>query len=249
VKNLLWRIALTLYFLFGKGEGFAAGSCGLHFLPDRESGVFFGKFLRNHNLSDFALCIKQHDHSSADGVVFHRRIDGSSAYCIEITDEVGNFRKFLLKNGRILTNFSEHFDPNDPFTTGGLYAPNDLLLPFLNQNCGFKYSGPKKVCGRVTQQFIVPIDHDLLGPDIKYVRVSIDSTFFQALEIEYLDCRRKLLSRQRVLSLCKRNDCWQPKALELFNVATRARSKITIVDSDFNPKLEDVLFDPNLRLE
>ncbi|MDR2436361.1 MAG: outer membrane lipoprotein-sorting protein [Puniceicoccales bacterium] len=255
MKNLLRRIVLVLYLLLGAEGAFAVGSCGLHFLPDGESDVFFGKFLRNHNLGDFALRIKlesfskQCGHSRADGVVLHRQIDGASAYRIEIADEVGNFRKFLLKNGKILTNFSEHFGPNEPFAAGSLYTPNDILLPFLNQNCGFKYSGPRKVCGRVTQQFIVPIDHDLLGPDVKYARVSVDSAFFQALEIEYLDGRQKLLSMQRVLSLCKRNDCWQPKVLELFNVTTRARSKITIVDSDFNPELDDVFFDPSFRLE
>jgi hypothetical protein len=205
-------------------------------------------------LGDFALRIKfesfskQCGHSRTDGVVLHRQIDGVSAYCREIADKVGNFRNFLLKNGKILTNFSEHFGPNEPFTAGSLYTPNDILLPFLNQNCGFTYSGPKKVCGRVTQQFIMLIDHDFLGPDIKYAKVSVDSAFFQALEIEYLDGRHNLPSIQRVLSLYKRNDYWQPKALELFNVATRARSKITIVDSDFNPELDDVFFDPSFRL-
>jgi hypothetical protein len=215
--------------------------------------MFFGKFLRNHNLGDFALRIKlesfskQCGHSRTDGVVLHRQIDGASAYCIEIADEVGIFFKFLLRNGKILINFLDHFGPNEPFTAGSLYTPNDILLPFLNQNCGIKYSGSKKVCGRVTQQFIMPIDHDFLGPDLKYARVSVDSALFQALEIEYLDGRQKLPSIQRVLSLYKRNDDWQRKGLELFNVATRARSKITIVDSDFNHELDDVFFDSSFR--
>jgi hypothetical protein len=66
--------------------------------------------------------------------VLHRKIDGSLVYCIEIGDEIGNFRKFLFKNEKILTNFSEHFGPKEPFTAGSLSMPNDRLLPFLNQN-------------------------------------------------------------------------------------------------------------------
>jgi hypothetical protein len=255
VKNLFWQIILAFCLLLKAKAGFVGSGCGLHFLSDAESNVFFEKFLQNRNLGDFALRIKlesfsrQYGHIISDGVVLHRRINGSSAYYVEIADGTENSRKFLMKDGKILTNFSGYFNPNEPFIVESLYTPNDILFPFLNPNCRFKYFGPKKVCGRTTQQFIVQIDGNLLGPDIKYVRVSIDSVFFQALEIEYLNDKRKFVSRQRILSLCRRNDYWQLKTLELFNIATRERSKVTIVDSDFNPEFGDVFSESNLRLQ
>jgi hypothetical protein len=219
----------------------------MRFLSDGESQIFVEKFLHNRNLDDFALRIKlessskQRGHLSAEGTILHHRVGGSSSYYVEITDGAENVRKFLLGDEKIIASFSKNFGRNEPLIAGGLFTPNSILLPFLNPNCHFKYSGPKKVCGRTTQQFAVRVDCDILGPDVKYARLSIDPAFFQALEIEYLDGRQKLLSRQRVLSLCKRGDCWQPKTLELLDAVSRERSKITIVDSNFGPELDGML--------
>jgi hypothetical protein len=56
------------------------------------------------------------------------------------------------------------------------------------------------------QKFVIKLDDNLFSPDMKFTKVSIDSVLFQVSEIEDLNDRRKLLSRQRMLSLCKRGD-------------------------------------------
>jgi hypothetical protein len=251
VKKLFVLVVLGLCFLLKVASMPVGSHNGMHFLSDSESNIFFKKFLQNRARGDFIFYIrletysKQRGRSCEDGVILCHQIGETPNYYIEITDGGKNFRKFLLKDGVVWTNFTKNFDPNEPFLPGSPYAPNDLLLPFLHESCQFKYYGPKRVCGRTTQQFVVKMDDNLLGQEIKFARVSIDSVFLQALEIEYLNDRQKLLSKQRVLSLCKRDDYWLPQTLELFRVNTRERSKITIVDSDFSPELGDAFFEPD----
>jgi hypothetical protein len=219
------------------------------FLSESEAASFFERFLRNHGGEDFLFYVelepfaKQRDSIAKNGAILHRRIGGVSNYYIEISDG-GKFpRKFLLKNGEILTNFTGDFDKNEPFIAGTLYSPNDLLLPFLSPG-NFKYCGPKKVCGRVTQQFTVTVGDDLpMG--IKLVKISVDAAFFQALEIEYLGEGQRVVRRQRVLSLRKNQSSWLPKTLELFDAATRERSKITVVDSACDQELADFSLEPD----
>jgi hypothetical protein len=255
VKKSFWQVIFWVCF-FLKVECAPTDSNGdMRFLSDGEAGMFFEKFLQNRGGGDFIFCIKietsskQHGCFRGEGVILHHRTGGNSSYYVEITDEAGNRRKFLLKNGAIGTNFVKNFNSDEPFIPGSLYTPNDLLLPFLNKNCRFKYCGPKKICGRTTQQFIIATENSSAGPTVKFAKVSIDSAFWQILEIDYLGDGQKFLSRQRVLSLRKRGDHWLPKALEFLDGRTRERTKVIIVDFDFETKLQDEFFKPDFCLK
>ncbi|MDR0679948.1 MAG: hypothetical protein LBF42_02860 [Puniceicoccales bacterium] len=249
MKKLIWQVVLIFTFLLNAECASTTRHKGTNLLSDDEASVFFKKFLQNRNRSDFMLKFKvessskQTPSASGKGVILHHKVEGEENYYVEIKDKAGNYRKFLLKNGQTLANFTETFNSNEPFISGTLYSPNDLLLPFLEPNCSSKYCGSKKVCGRIAQQFLVKVKDNTLKANVKYVKMSIDNVFFQPLEIEYLGSKHEMLSRQRVLSLRKQDDSWEPKTVEIFNAITRERAKITIVKSDFNAEFEDSLFE------
>ncbi|MDR0715506.1 MAG: hypothetical protein LBF25_01860 [Puniceicoccales bacterium] len=249
MKKLIWQVVLVFTFLLNAECSSASRHKGTSLLSDNEANVFFKKFLQNRDQSDFMLKFKiessskQTPSAGGKGVILHHKVEGEENYYVEIKDKAGNYRKFLLRNGQTLTNFTETFNSNEPFISGTLYSPNDLLLPFLGPNCSFKYCGPKKVCGRTAQQFLVKVKDNILKSNVKYVRMSIDNVFLHPLEIEYLGSKQELLSRQRVLSLHKQDDSWELKTVEIFNALTHERAKITIVKSDFNVEFEDSLFE------
>jgi hypothetical protein len=224
----------------------------MNLLSSVEADSLFEKFLQNRVQCDFVFYVKLDAFRkncgavSTNCIVAHHSINGVSNYYVEIQGE--NFRKFVLKNDAIWTNFEENFGPNEPFIEGSLYSPNDLLMPFLD-NCTFRYFGPKKVCGRTTQQFIAETGNDSCGDKVRFIKISIDFVFLQALEIEYLNDKQNVVRKQRVLNLCKKNNSWLAKVVELSNRTTHERSKITIIDADFSPRLNGMLFEPKFHGE
>jgi hypothetical protein len=250
VKRLFCRLALALCFLCKVECSPIGGTGGVNFLSDAEAGSFLEKFLQNHARWDYAFhgrldaFSKNHATVDANCLILHHRIGDVSSYYVEIQRE--NSQKFILRDGIVWTNFRENFNPAEPFVEGSLYAPNDLLLPFLGSST-LKYSGPKKVCGRATQQFVAKVDNDSLGEGVKFAKISVDSKFLQILEIEYLDGRQRVMRKHRVLALRKKDDYWLPKTIELFDNVTRERSKITIIDADLNPNLSNALFEPEFH--
>jgi hypothetical protein len=121
----------------------------------------------------------------------------------------------------------------------------DLQMPFL-QWTDFVYEGLAKVRGRPAHQFVLypPADFAAIKPDLTGVRVFIDTQFQALVQIEQLGADGKPAKSVTLLDLKKVGDQWLVKSVDLRNLATRDKTRLTFKAAALGLDLPAETFDP-----
>ncbi len=218
-------------------------NCKLTFLSDKSSKVFFEKFLTERDSTDFAAWIKidvdpQEVSNVFDGIILHQK----GNFIFEVNSDGVDTKKFFISSeNKKWTNSNEQAKFNQPIVNGSLFSIDEFLMLFACHEYS-EYCGPKKVCGRVTQQFICPFNCENIKNNVKYARLSIDSSLYQVLQVEYLDENKKLIKYQKVASLKKHNNWWMPKVIEFFDIKSRKSVEVEILDIESGEMLNSFFF-------
>lgn len=232
---------LSIFVSFGNISLYARAVHG-GFLSDMGAKTFWEQYLATRASSDYVTFIRAEclgDKGGAyNGVILHK----NGQFIVEFADHMKNFRKFLVKKDSCWTNIDiDSGEMVQEFLPGIRYGPSDLLLPVVCTGSA-EYCGPKKICGRMTQQFIVKIPDDYQSGDARFVKFSVDGSFHQPLQIEYLDAGKRVIRYQKVASLKKQGSGWTPKTFELFDVRARKRTKITVLELESKASLDPECF-------
>lgn len=237
------RYLLFLVLIFARVDCVADGHT-VHgsFLPDLAAKKFWENFLSERFLEDYVASIQVETRVAGksetyDGVILHK----AGKFIVEFADHDSGLRKFLVTRDKSWSNIDDHLNFQCVFIPNIKYGPNDLLLPIVCTDSP-KYCGPKNVCGRMTQQFIVEIPADRPSDGMKFIRFSIDGAFHQPLQIEYLDDHKRLVRYQKLARLKKCGSDWVPKTFELVDVCTRKKIKITMLKFDVYSNLDANFF-------
>lgn len=244
IKKFFQQLFLMCFFALSVESSPQERNVKAIFLSDENSKSFFNEFIENRILEDYVAFIKIDSFLQGDekltfsGVILHK----CEQFILEFDVQAARTLKFILSNNGIKwSNVGENFQTNKPFLEGDLYTPNDILLPFL-RDTSIEYCGPKKICGRMTQQFLVHIPSHMINNEVMFAKISIDSAFLQALQIDYLDHNKNLIRRQRIASLQKTDNGWLPKTIEILDIKKHTRSKVTILDLNLNINLDQCYF-------
>jgi hypothetical protein len=104
----------------------------------------------------------------------------------------------------------------------------DLQMPFLRWT-DFIYEGLAKVRGRPAHQFVLypPADFTKVQPDLSGVRVFLDTQFQALVQVEQLGPDGKPVKAVTLLDLKKVGDQWLVKSIDLRNLVTRDKTRLT----------------------
>lgn len=121
----------------------------------------------------------------------------------------------------------------------------DLQMPFLRWT-DFAYEGLAKVRGRPAHQFVLypPADFAAARPDLSGVRVFLDTQFQALVQVEQLGPDGKPVKTVRLLDLKKVGDQWLVKSIDLRNLVTRDKTRLTFKAAALNLALPADTFTP-----
>lgn len=107
----------------------------------------------------------------------------------------------------------------------------DLQMPFLYWT-DFTYEGQAKVRGRPTHSFILrpPPGYVPPRPDLTGVRVLIDAQFQAMVQAELLGARGTVVKTIILLDLKKVGEQWTVKTIDVRDVRTRDKTRLTITN-------------------
>lgn len=111
----------------------------------------------------------------------------------------------------------------------------DLQMPFLHWT-DFVYEGLAKVRGRPAHQFVLypPADFVKARPDLSGVRVFLDTQFSALVQVEQLGPDGKAVKSVTLLDLKKVDGQWLLKSIDLRNLVTRDKTRLTFKAAALN---------------
>lgn len=121
----------------------------------------------------------------------------------------------------------------------------DLQMPFLHWT-DFVYEGLAKVRGRPAHQFVLypPADFVQARPNLSGVRVFLDTQFQALVQVEQLGPDGKAVKTVTLLDLKKVGDQWLVKSIDLRNLVTRDKTRLTFKAAALNLALPADTFTP-----
>jgi hypothetical protein len=121
----------------------------------------------------------------------------------------------------------------------------DLQMPFLHWS-DFVYEGLAKVRGRPAHQFVLypPADFAQARPDLSGVRVFLDTQFQALVQVEQLGPDGKPAKTVTLLDLKKVDGQWLVKSIDLRNLGTRDKTRLTFKAAALNLTLPAGTFAP-----
>ena len=121
----------------------------------------------------------------------------------------------------------------------------DLQMPFLHWT-DFVYEGLAKVRGRPAHQFVLypPAAFTQARPDLRGVRVFLDTQFQAPVQVEQLGPDGKPVKTVTLLDLKKVDGQWLLKSLDLRNLTTRDKTRLTFKAAALNLTLPADTFAP-----
>lgn len=121
----------------------------------------------------------------------------------------------------------------------------DLQMPFLHWT-DFVYEGLAKVRGRPAHQFVLypPPDFVKARPELSGVRVFLDTQFQALVQAEQLGSDGKPLKIVTLLDLKKVGDQWLVKSIDLRNLITRDKTRLTFRAAALDLALPAATFTP-----
>ena len=126
----------------------------------------------------------------------------------------------------------------------------DLQMPFLHWT-DFVYEGLAKVRGRPAHQFMLypPADFAAVQPDLSGVRVYIDTQFQALVQVEQLGKDGKTTKGLTLIDLKKVGEQWLVKSIDLRNLATRDKTRLTFKAAALDLTLPPETFSPEQLAE
>lgn len=127
----------------------------------------------------------------------------------------------------------------------------DLQMPFLYWT-DFTYEGQAKVRGRPTHSFILrpPPGYVLPEPGLTGVRVLIDAQFQQMVQAEQLGTKGVAVKSIALLDLKKVGEQWLVKTVDVRDLRTRDKTRLTFTAAALGLELPVATFSPDhLRTE
>jgi hypothetical protein len=127
----------------------------------------------------------------------------------------------------------------------------DLQMPFLYWT-DFTYEGQAKVRGRPTHSFILrpPSGYVPPEPGLTGVRVLIDAQFQKMVQAELLGAKGVAMKSIALLDLKKIGEQWLPKSIDVRDLRTRDKTRLTFTAAALDLALPVETFSPaNLRAE
>ncbi|MES1195253.1 MAG: outer membrane lipoprotein-sorting protein, partial [Opitutus sp.] len=121
----------------------------------------------------------------------------------------------------------------------------DLQMPFLRWT-DFVYEGLAKVRGRPAHQFVLypPASYAAARPVLSGVRVFLDTQFQALVQVEQLGPDGKPVKTVTLLDLKKVGDQWLVKSIDLRNLVTRDKTRLTFKAAALNLTLPADTFTP-----
>jgi len=175
---------------------------------------------------------------------------------INLTDEAGGERRFLLQNG--VNPVAWEWTSAKPSPTGitisDLLAPIvpetqislfDLQMPYLYWE-EFVFEGVSKIRGRPAHTFLLypPADFAAAYPGLGAVRVHLDTQFKAMVQSELLDERGRAYKSLAVLDLKKVGEQWMVKTIDLRDERSRDKTRFQVTGAALNLDLAGTVFAP-----
>ncbi|MBI2812836.1 MAG: outer membrane lipoprotein-sorting protein [Opitutae bacterium] len=121
----------------------------------------------------------------------------------------------------------------------------DLQMPFLHW-ADFVYEGLAKVRSRPAHRFLLypPADFAAARPEMSGVRVSIDTQFQAVVQVEQLGRDGRPAKSVTLLDLKKTGEQWLVKSVDLRNLVTRDKTRLTFKAAALDLALPPETFAP-----
>jgi len=121
----------------------------------------------------------------------------------------------------------------------------DLQMPFLHWR-DFVYEGLARVRGRPAHRLLLypPADLRAARPDLSAVRVFLDTQFQALVQAEQLGARGEVARTITVLDLKRTGEQWIVKSIDVRDLATRNKTRLTVTAAAVGQSWPPGTFDP-----
>ncbi len=132
-----------------------------------------------------------------------------------------------------------------PLLEGLQYSPFDLQMPFIYWD-NYVYEGANRTKGRKAYRFLFypPESIAIKNPELGAVRVYLDAKFNALLKAEMLDPEGRRIRAYKIISLKKVQGQMIPRVIDLVDIRTRNKTRITVVAAAMNLQLPSSNFRP-----
>lgn len=171
---------------------------------------------------------------------------------VEVTDESGLRRRFLLQGGpRAAVWRSEGGVVTElrgdevlrPVVPGVELTPFDLQMPFLYWDDATLLA-PERVRGRAAHAFVFKAPPGAAAPSVAAARVYLDAQFNALLQYDLLDARGSVLRSFALVSLKTIEQRTLPKTVDFRNEVTRDKARLQFTSAALGLDLGGTLFSP-----
>ena len=189
------------------------------------------------------------------GQMWGTRNDQGALMRVVLKDEAGGERRLLIQNGPQPAIWS--------WQTGAAAAqrlglaeqflplaqtdltPFDLQMPFLFWN-DFTFEGVARLRGRPAHRFLFLPSPEVAAahPELKGVRVSLDTQFHAPVETELIGEGGRVLKSVSLLELKKAQEQWIVKTIDLRDEATRNKTRFAFTGAALGLTFAPALFEP-----
>lgn len=132
-----------------------------------------------------------------------------------------------------------------PLLPGLDITPFDLQMPFIHW-ADFRYDGLTRFAGRPAHVFLLrpPAIFAAEHPELKGVRVQLDSQFNALVQVELLGEGDRVTKTTTVVDLKKVSGQWIVKSIDVRDEATKNKTRLSMTAAALGLTLADAIFSP-----
>jgi hypothetical protein len=163
-------------------------------------------------------------------------------------------QSWLIQGGPQPSAWSGNPGPARPLSAGETLQPLagtdvtvfDLQMPFLYWT-DFVYEGLARIRGRPAHSFVLYPPKELTDarPGLTGVRMLLDTQFQQLVQAELLGAKGVTEKTITILDLKKIGEQWVPKSIDVRNLLTRDKTRLTFTAAALNLDLDPETFLPD----